>query len=70
MFLFCEPFDRVRLSILRELKIFIVIHDFGLLEILTNIKAIVIDPDNGFILVNSKKRKRNPVVSLISLKNK
>lgn len=71
MCLLCEPFDAVRLSKLRELKTCIVNNDFDLLDILTNLKAIVIDPDYGFIPVNSNnKRKRNLVVPTILLKNK
>lgn len=43
MFLFCELFDSVRLSKLSDFKRFIANHDFNMVEILTNIKALVVD---------------------------
>lgn len=56
---------------LRQFKTFLVNHDFDLLEILTKLKAIVVDPDEGFIPgISKNKSKSIPLVSTIALKNK
>lgn len=52
---------------LREFKLFIVNHDCDLLEIITNLKAILVNWDDGFTSVNANKRKRYPVASTIPL---
>lgn len=70
MFLFCVPFDPVRLSKLNAFKRFIVNHDFDLCEILAKLKALVVDPIDGFTVANLRKRKLNPRDSGIPLSDK
>lgn len=50
MFLYCEQFDPVKLGKLSEFKRFLANHDFDLLEILTNLKAIAVDLKVSFLL--------------------
>lgn len=71
MFLFCETFDLVKRSKLSEFKRFIVNDDSDLVEILTTLKAIVVDTGDGFYLANTNgKIKRNPGDSIKPLGNK